>query len=170
MSNPFTLRTAARYWSRYQNSNNAVEKTTFAASTAPQGKHCEGSNLLKFVPYGTTADGAKALFTYLTSYTRTGTRDDDTIWIPSFICKLKWTWTGSGNVAGIAAKQVTNTSYFPDKVELIDGDTSIRLITDTSLNVASVTVDLEGATYFEIGFSDDTLTGPDDWNALYGLF
>jgi len=73
-------------------------------------------------------------------------------------------------VAGIAAKQVINTSYFPDKVELIDGDTSIRLITDTSLNVASVTVDLEGATYFEIGFSIGGLTNPTDWNALYGLF
>ena len=63
-----------------------------------------------------------------------------------------------------------NTDEFADQVELVDGDTSIRLVTDTSVGMASVTLDLEGGSHLAMIFDDDDATEPTNWNCLIGLF
>jgi len=139
-----------------------------------------GQNLAKLCLYGATGNVAKGLYSNVYSYSETIIQATATrIYVPTFICRLKWTFSGTGGVTGLdAAGDYTSDAhidadqYFADAVELIDGDTSIRLITDTSLHVASVTVDLEGASWLAVT-TDDNSSGVDEpttWNMIASTF
>jgi hypothetical protein len=170
--NPLTLRTSPRTWQKYQTADfaeNVGEATTFAASTTKPGAASEGDNLAKIMVYGATGDAAKAVYQYLVTYAPTWAGD---LYLPTFVCKLKWTWTGSGNQTGSGSLSINSSQYFADKVELIDGDTSIRLITDTNLNCASVDVDLCGAKSLAMGFDDggESVTEPATYNSVLAFY
>ena len=159
---------------------------TAVTSAQPQRTPPKGSgtldtlnmNLAKLCVTGATADaGGKTLYTNVYSYSQTMVETDAVrIYIPTFICRLKWTWAGTGNVNGLAAgdpsagytsdTHITDDEYFADAVELIDGDTSIRLITDTSKHIASVTVDLEGGQWLSVTTDAGGATTPTTWNVL----
>jgi hypothetical protein len=89
---------------------------------------------------------------------------DKGYWFPVYIAKLKAT---IGTLTGVSGAPVTATQYFADTIELVDGDTSCRIISPANNNMASVTVDLAGAQSMYIGFSD-VGTAPDKYNCLYG--
>jgi len=183
MSNPFTLRTSTRTWTPIYKADADVDTggadlMTFhdTALVKPTGDGyvgTDGSNLAKVIVWGSANSGE--ILTHLASYTRIGhgsysghEHTADGIWVPSFICTLQWTF---GTLNGIASNFPDNVTYFAKNVELIDGDTSIRLITDTGASgIASVTVDLEGAECFAIGFDDTGVTNPETANAAVGLF
>ena len=170
--NPLTLRTAQRHWQKYQASDFSEDSgfaTTFASSTTKPGVPSEGDNLAKIMVYGATGDAAKAVFQYIATYAPTASGD---VYLPTFVCKLKWTWTGTGNQAGSGSTSINSSQYFADKVELIDGDTSIRLITDTNLNTASVDVDLCGAHSLVMGFDDGSgaVTEPATYNSVLAFY
>ena len=177
----FVLRTAKRHWKKAYGTDVASSPDpsdlTFNPTTeSPSGgldssdvdqgfTDCFGSNLAKLCVYGdhVSADG-KSVDMLLAGYSQVS---GGTLWVPSYIGRFRWTL---GTMVGVAASDVTNTQNFADQVQLVDGDTSVRLITDTVNNVASVTVDLEGAHWLKVQWDTAPGTEPTNFNALVSLF
>tara|TARA_R100000152_G_C6728773_1_gene153732 strand:- start:382 stop:918 length:537 start_codon:yes stop_codon:yes gene_type:complete len=155
--------------------------TSILAPTGNGYLSTDGSNLAKIcvIAKGSSSGSGPAtsdfLLTHLAGYSelihKGSTADgkpDLGMWVPTHICTLKWE-IGARN--GIENRVPDDDWYFAKNVELIDGDTSIRLITDTgNEGIASVTVDLEGASVFGVAFHDGALSHPDYANALVGKF
>ena len=173
MSNPMTLRTNRRVWDRLYTANSTTLGTFNAVSaTAPTtALSCTGSNLAKIMVFGQGTSATKENYTVISGYSP---MPDDAAstnnWVPSFICKLKWTWAGGTQMAGLAGKLVTDSDNFAETVALTSGDTSIRLITGAVTEAASVTIDLEGASMIGVAWDGTGVTEPTNWNALVGLF
>ena len=92
-----------------------------------------------------------------------------TTWVNSFICEVRVTLgtavTGDTALFGNAAY------LWADAIELLRGDTSVRLVTDTGNGIASITIDLEGASYLRAIGNEDGLTyAGTTWNAAVALF
>tara|TARA_R110001592_G_scaffold354080_1_gene653460 strand:+ start:1183 stop:1680 length:498 start_codon:yes stop_codon:yes gene_type:complete len=108
----------------------------------------QGANLAKisfYQPAGTgtaTADNACKVKLYGTAPNPGGT-----MWVASFICEVLIT---VGTRVGVAGADVDVNDKFCDAIELQSGDTSVRIVTDTTNGIASITVDLEGATYLQM--------------------
>ena len=167
--NSMTLSTSPRSWSRYYSTNSTTltNPSIMECSIGSVGTPTTGSNLAKLMVYGSGAEATEAIYHYLYTYSPlAGT----SLFIPSFVCKLKWTWTTSTNRTGLADQLINTTDEFADQVELVDGDTSIRLVTDTSGGMASVTLDLEGGSHLAMIFDDGDATEPTNWNCIIGLF
>tara|TARA_Y100000589_G_scaffold332136_1_gene389608 strand:+ start:7804 stop:8358 length:555 start_codon:yes stop_codon:yes gene_type:complete len=177
----FVLRTAKRHWRKAYQSDVAASPDPsdliFNPTTeAPNGgldnsdvdqgfTDTDGCNLAKLTVYGnhSSADG-KAVDMLLSGYSKVA---GGTLWVPSYIGRFRWTL---GTLVGVASSDVDNTQNFADQVQLVDGDTSVRIITDTVNNVASVTVDLEGASWLKVQWDTAPGTEPDSFNALVSLF
>jgi len=172
-SENMVLRTSKRHWQLAYTAD-VTNKTDTAFSsynatnmlTATGKVDTTGSNLAKVMVYSDVKN--KTLFSLMAGYSQVS-NSESSLWIPSFICRVKWTWDTNAACAGLASEAIDNTRFFADAVELVDGDTSIRLITDTDKNSASVTVDMEGATYLQILFDESGATPPDNYNAVVGL-
>ncbi len=191
MSNPFTLRTSPRklglIWddagANISTGDSSPDtKTYFTCETAaPVGNGfmtCDGDNLAKITCIANQDDNGAANgkfclthvvgFSEAPDYYFSGqTRVNKGIWVPTHIATFKWTF---GLLPGLASRTPNQNWFFAKNVELIDGDTSVRLITDTGDNgIASVTVDLEGAQALGIGFDHTGVTEADNINALVGV-
>ena len=164
-SEAFTLRTNRKVWeTAFAGGTGTDVLTANVLTTAPTGGGvvpCTTANVAKILAFG---DGAadQTFITRVYGYSPTA---DSTGYVPAFICKLTWTL---GAKTGVDNTPVTSAYNFADEVLLNDGDTSIRLITDTSGEIASVTVDLEGASHLFIAF--DAVGSVAGMNALVGLF
>ena len=128
-----------------------------------------GANLAKisfYQPAGTgtsTADNSCKVKIYGTAPNPAGT-----LWTSSFICEVLVT---VGARVGVSGADVDVTDKFCDAIELESGDTSVRIVTDTSDGIASITVDLEGASYLQM-FPDrqgTTWASGTKFNALVSL-
>ena len=171
----FVLRTAKREWVKAYSSDTLQGQTvtTKAVSTTSPTQDglghidCANSNVAKVI---VTGDGSadNQIITRLWTISKTHSSNATALYIPTYVCKLTWTL---GTLAGFGTTDVNSNFTFCDTVQLDQGDTSIRLITDTENNVASVTVDLEGASYLYVGFDETGLTPPGTgYNALVSLF
>ena len=177
----FVLRTAKRHWRKayttdVSNSPDPSDLTFNPTTEAPSGGNdssgvdqgfidTEGCNLAKLSVYGShvAADG-KVVDMLVSGYSQVA---GGTLWIPSYIGRFRWTL---GTIVGVAGSDVLNTQNFADQVQLVDGDTSIRLITDTVNNIASVTLDLEGANWLKVQWDTAPGTEPTTFNAMVSLF
>jgi len=185
--NPFTLRTGLRHWSPIYKTSADIDSSGDPAApdnvthftpqaVMPSGDGyigTEGANLAKMCAIGTANSGH--FLTHLASWSRVGSasysgynESNIGLWLPTHIATFKWEM---GAQTGTASKFPDNTFYFAKNVELIDGDTSVRLITDTGTNgIASVTVDLEGAHRLSVGFDNTGVSEPANVNGFIGLF
>lgn len=141
------------------------------------GFPCHGSNLAKlsFYQVGQPAFGGTAAVpavadnaTQIRLYGCAPNKDGSE-WLSSFICDIKIT---VGVVPGFAGKTVTDIDKFCDAIELMSGDTSVRIVTDTAGAVASITVDVEGASYITsvADSTGHTWAAGTKWNSLVSLF
>lgn len=169
----FTLETSPRIWHQANSANQTADVTSLSPS-ATSPIHGTGAissknmNLAKLIFWGaktldTSADNLD-YFVRLYGWSNVSAQD---LWIPTFICKIN---VIMGTAVGVAAKYPDATDYFADQITLIEGDTSVRIITDTTNNIASITVDLEGADYLGVAFDGTGATSePDEYGAMVGL-
>lgn len=169
----FTLETSRRVWHPAFSTNTSTSVTTLSPiATQPTQNdgavRCEGSNLGKLIFWGDKADNSSAdgnqLHCKLYGWSANPAR---TLWTPSYIGKFLVT---IGTKTGVALQYPDANDYFGDTIVLVNGDTSCRIITDTTNEIASVTVDLEGAEYLGVALDTGGLTGPATFNAAVGLF
>ena len=170
----FVLRTNKRHWyPAYSDIQESADDTHASVlSSAPSGGtgyvNTESANVAKIMVYGNGSEDAQ-IITRLYTYSPCQ-KSTSECWVPSFVAKLTWTLS-DGTVEGPATDSlVTDDDTFCDVVELNDGDTSIRLVTDTAQNGASVTIDLEGGSYLLVAFDGTGLTEISEYNALVGKF
>mgnify|MGYP003960785967 CR=1 FL=1 len=133
-----------------------------AASSEPSGAgvlDCRDLNIAKILFYGT---GAEKAFDALVYGWAPVVGSD--LWIPTLICKVAC--TTSTNAKGVVGQPVTSTDYFVDSIVFTNGDDTVKISTGIDDTVASLTVDLEGASYVQVGFVDGLA---DSYNALVAL-
>lgn len=173
----FVLRTAKRSWTRVYQSNQTGETVTTLGTldAPPVGGNgyidCANSNVAKMVVFGRGTEDF-TIETRLWTISKVHSHHTPQIYVPTYICKLTWTlgtMTGTGDTSGEDATAIPVADVFCDSVQLDQGDTSIRLITDTENNAASVTVDLEGASWLYVGFNEPG-SHITEYNAAVGLF
>ena len=170
MSNQrYVLRTDTRFLSlvgpAFDTSADA-DVTTLAASATAVGVDTNGCNLATLIPFGfmdATATSADKTFHF--SVWGLNSDPDGSVWYTVYIGKFKAT---CGTTVGIANGPAVANDYFADKIELVDGDTSCRIVSPENNTIASVTIDLAGAQRMYVGFSDVGST-PDNFNCLYGV-
>lgn len=78
-------------------------------------------------------------------------------WMANFIAEI--TFTAGSQVGSGLTSPFGAGHFFADIIELEYGDTATKIITDTQNNIASATVDLEGAAMVEIQFANATTDG-----------
>ena len=62
-----------------------------------------------------------------------------------------------------------DSQFFVDTITLADGDESCRIVTGINDHIASITVDLEGASYLSVTFGNDA-AAPDLANYIIGTY
>tara|TARA_R110002020_G_scaffold437961_1_gene648313 strand:- start:297 stop:809 length:513 start_codon:yes stop_codon:yes gene_type:complete len=167
----FTLETCPRIWKPIYSANTSDTGTSLIATTTQPTQNSgavmsTNHNLAKLIFWGDNVGTAENndLHARIYGWSKMSTLD---LWIPSLICKIKIIL---GTSIGISAKFPDNGDHFADQIELIEGDTSVRIITDTENQIASITVDLEGADYIGVKFDTSTGTSPTTYNGAVGLF
>jgi hypothetical protein len=172
MSNQrYVLRTDTRYLSLVGAAHDGSADSDvldLAASATAIGVDTRGCNLATLMPFGfDDAFGAGAIDeTFDFSVWGLNSNPDEGVWYPAYIAKFTATL---GTTQGIVNGPAVAGCYFADKIELVDGDTSCRIISPENNNIASVTIDLAGAQRMYVGFSDGSGSQPDNFNCLYGL-
>lgn len=170
----FVLRTNKRHWYPAYSELESGNTDTHASvlTSAPSGGsgyvNTESANVAKVMVYGNGSEDFQ-IITRLYTYSPCQISPSE-CWVPTFVAKLTWTLSDATVEGPATDSLVTDGDTFCDVVELNDGDTSIRLVTDTEDNGASVTVDLEGGSYLLVAFDETGLSVMSAYNALVGKF
>jgi hypothetical protein len=128
------------------------------------------ANLAKLLFYGAItgggdADGKTLTDTRVYSWSEVGSGT----WIPTLIGAFNMTLGGFQGHA--SSPVIDNTKYFAETITLVDGDESCRIISGIADEVASLTVDLEGAHYLQVVFHIAAGTADADTrNFVYATF
>ena len=169
----FTLETNPKVWANVHAANSTTEATTLApTATQPTNGngaiYCKNHNLAKLIFWGAMDNNATAetntYDAHLFGWSSNSSRD---MWIPTFICKVN---VILGTAVGIANVVPDAADYLADQISLTEGDTSVRIITDTTNRIASLTVDLEGAEYLGVVVDLPASNNSEQWNCAVGLF
>ena len=89
-------------------------------------------------------------------------------WIPTLVGSFNMTL---GGAVGIASGTPLATEYFAETITLVDGDESCRIISGIADDIASLTIDLEGAEYVQVVFHNAAGTADADTrNFAYATF
>jgi hypothetical protein len=110
---------------------------------------CRHANLAKLI-FTASTDGHIAT-AHVYGWSKSTTGD----WISNYIAEIKYT-TGTEVVAGTL---FSTGHLLADILELEYGDTATKIITDTHNNVASATIDLEGAAVMEVVWGHQSTDG-----------
>ena len=128
------------------------------------------ANLAKLVFYGALSAGGDADGKLLTD-TRVYTWSEvgNGTWLPTLVGAFNMTL---GGFRGHASSDVIdNTEYFAETITLVDGDESCRIISGITDEIATLTVDLEGAHHLQVVFHNAPGTAEaDSRNFLYATF
>jgi hypothetical protein len=147
----------------------ATPDTTLANVPSTDGiVKVKDANLAKLVFYG-AFDGADADGKTLTD-TRVYTWSPVAAhtWIPTLVGAFNMTL---GGAVGVASGTPLATEYFAETITLVDGDESCRIISGIADDIASLTVDLEGAEYLQVVFHNASGTAEAiTRNFLYATF
>lgn len=134
--------------------------------------HCvntEDANLCKIIPYGDSGGSSanNSVFTGMRIYgwSQVGT----SLWIPSLIAEINVTLGDTPECVGVAGQPITNQQHLADTIVFVDGDESCRIISGITDAIASITVDLEGASRLECGWTSWTAS-PTNGSFLYSTF
>lgn len=163
----YTLRTAERTFTRVGPDvlASAGDVTTVAASSSPLGVRVDGANLAVLLPFGTGNSPENKTFNF--SVFGVSTDNTGSAFYPVYIAKFKATLGSTTGLAGAPDAAADNSDFFADKIELVDGDTSCRIVSAENNTIASVHVDLAGASRLLVTFSD-VGTPPTSYNCLFG--
>ena len=75
-----------------------------------------------------------------------------------------------GTRTGVNGAVIENEEYFADTITLVDGDESCRICAGIANRIASVTVDLEGASRVQVAYKGNfATTEVDTFNFVYSL-
>ena len=143
----------------------AGDVTTVAASSTPIGVRVDGANLAVLFPFGTGNSPENKTFNF--SVFGVSTDNTSAAYYPAYIGKFKATLGTTTGLAGAPDGAADENDFFADKIELVDGDTSCRIVSAENNTMASVTVDLAGASRLLVTFSD-VGSAPTSYNCLYG--
>ena len=95
------------------------------------------------------------------------------LWVPTLIARVDCTLGNTPNCVGSTDAADTwfgQYFHFADTIQLIDGDESCRIISGIADRMASMTVDLEGATRMQVIFKGAfSGTQVEEANYMYGL-
>ncbi len=121
---------------------------------ATAGVHiCQDMNLVKLAFYGSLSSGATTDKTMvgieIYGWNPVGSTSND-LWAPLLMGRFD---AVAGTSVGVAGKRIVNTEHFADTITLIDGDESARIVSGIDNRIASVTLDLEGATRFQVVYT-----------------
>lgn len=131
----------------------------------------EDANLCKIIPYGSDDSGSadNKLFTGMRIYGWSSITTGTTLWIPTLIAEINVILGATTECVGVAGQMLDEEDHMADTIVLVDGDESCRIISGISDAIASITVDLEGASRLQVGFTDWTGSA-DNGNFLYSTF
>jgi hypothetical protein len=157
-----SLTTTPRFWREGYSTNLPVASandgdvatisTTVPAANTLGVHHVAETNLAKLVFFGAGAENAQFYANiYGFAPVNGGT---STQWVPTLIARLLCTLS---NVTGVAGQLIVDTDRFCDSISLIEGDPTIKIVSDVNNRIASVLVDLEGSHYLAVKF---------DWTSL----
>jgi hypothetical protein len=184
-SQSITLNTTQRVWQSPQSNWVAAAgaQPNVTATEPTQGNNAINvvhGNLAKLVFITANADLSSAVSSGSTHDTSVYSWSSAAgIWIPTYIATFKST---SGSSTGIAGKNIGDGIYFCKDVELVDGDTSCRIIGGANLAetvpgsgtgdgdvISSATIDVEGASYLSFRHVGRVTTA-DRFGAMVAVF
>ena len=129
------------------------DATTVAVSNSQSGLSCSYANLAKVsvAATGTTDNDQIRLYAFGVN---TLTSGSTTTYVPHFIGKFLCTF---GTKTGVSSGVLTENEDFVDTFAKEEGDSSTR-ISNGSNEIATLTIDLQGAEYLVLTMSDAGLT------------
>lgn len=156
------LTTSQRYWQRgYVTSVTANESTLFASNvlgtTMPTvsgggAYNTIGNNLAKLMFFGTGSD-TQQFYAHVYTWAPFGE-----FWVPTPVCQALCQLSA---VIGIAASPaLLNTERLVDGIGLIEGDPTVKIVSDFDNRISTLLIDLEGAHFVSVRFSTTNLTTP----------
>ena len=130
-----------------------TDATTVAVSNSQSGLQCSYANLAKVsvAATGTTNNDQIHLYAFGVN---TLTSGSTTTYVPHFIGKFLCTF---GTKTGVASGVLTENEDFVDTFAKVEGDSSTRISNGTN-EIATLTIDLQGAEYLVLTMSDAGLT------------
>lgn len=157
------LTTTPRFWMKGYSTNLAVAgandsdvgtlSTSVPAANTLGVHHVAERNLAKLIFFGAGSENAQ-FYANVYGFAPVQGGASGTLWVPTLICRLLCTLS---TTVGVASQQIADTDKLCDAISLIEGDPTIKIVSDVNNRVASVLVDLEGAHYLAVKF---------DWTSL----
>ena len=156
------LTTSQRYWQRGYETSVAVNESTLFTSnvlgtTMPTvsgggAYNTVGSNLAKLMFFGTGNESTQ-FYAHIYTWAPFGT-----FWVPTPVCQVLCQLS---DVIGIASSPtLINTERLVDGIGLIEGDPTVKIVSDFDNRISTVLVDLEGAHFLSVRFSTTSLASP----------
>ena len=146
-----TPRRAARLWTTAPTADTtapAVRLTEPSLTPAAGTIACSNMNNARFMFFTDAGANNEACKARIYGWARTkGTET----WIPSYICQVTLTVSTK---TGVASGLVTNTMNFVDTIAFNSGDATVKVNSNAVDEIASVVVDLEGAEFVTVQFTD----------------
>jgi hypothetical protein len=123
--------------------------------------NCKNYNLAKFVFF--TEAGADGEQCDAIVYGWSKTIGASAMWLPFVICRVGLT---VGAKIGIAGGDILHTDLIVDTIAFTNGDDTVKVTSGVTNEIASLTVDLEGAEYVQVGFDFPGTNPSNDMNAV----
>lgn len=133
--------------------SNFADATTVAVSNSSSGLPCSYANLAKVSVAATGAADGNQVHLYAFGVNSL-TSGSNTTYIPHFIGKFLCTF---GTKTGADLGVLTENEDFVDTFAKVEGDSSTRISNGTN-EIATLTIDLQGAEYLVLTMSDAGLT------------
>tara|TARA_A100001388_G_scaffold277681_1_gene270633 strand:+ start:5863 stop:6357 length:495 start_codon:yes stop_codon:yes gene_type:complete len=130
-----------------------TDATTVDVSNSASGLQCQYANLAKVSVAATGAADGNQVHLYAFGVNSL-TSGSTTTYIPHFIGKFLCTF---GTKTGVSSGVLTENEDFVDTFAKVEGDSSTRISNGTN-EIATLTIDLQGAEYLVLTMSDAGLT------------
>ena len=165
------LKTYQLGFSNASTATGATPQTALNTIPATDGIHkVKDANLVKLLFWGTEsasgndADGLTLTDTRVYTWSAVAKKT----WIPTLVGSFNMTL---GGAVGVSGGTPTNLEYFAETITLVEGDESCRIISGVADDIASLTIDLEGAEYVQVVFHNAAGTADADTrNYAYATF
>ena len=149
-------------WGTNPTTDTVTPLVTLTEPTALAGvMESKNHNLAKFIFF--TSAGADGEQCDAIVYGWSKTIGATSTWIPFVICKVGLT---VGGKIGIASGDILHTDNIVDTISFTNGDDTVKITSGVADEIASLTVDLEGAEYVQVLFDFPGSNQADDMNAV----
>ena len=157
-----TPRRGTVMWGTSPTSDTTVPTATLTEPTALNGvMESKNHNLAKFIFFTEAGANNEVCDAFIYGWSKTV--GATAMWLPFMICKVGLT---VGQKTGVASGDIINTDNIVDTISFTNGDDTVKIISGVADEIASLTVDLEGAEYVQVGFDFPGSNQSDDMNAV----